>query len=685
MQKPALPALSGIIVVFVLVVLVTFTTATIARAQESASGEDERLTILITASRFAETVDEALATVTVITRREIEEKQAETVEEVLRAVPGVVFGNSGGVGKQTSLFLRGAESNHVLVLIDGVKVGNATAGTTPFEHLPIDQIEKIEVVRGPRSSLYGSEAIGGVIQIFTRKGEGEARPRFSISAGSHDTRKSDIGVSGDAKTAWYNLGASSHSTDGYSACLGSTSPFAGCFVSEDALEKDDDGYENQSVSLRGGVALTDALDIEGNFLNSDNETEFDGGFQNETETTTRLISATATLQVNARWRSSLLVGESKDETDNFKDGNYASTFDTTREQINWQNDLRISERTRLAAGVDYLNDKATGNATTHTSCLGRTTPTDDGPPEAHACVGETQERRINYDRRERDNTGVFALLRTEHNANDFELALRNDNDEQFGNHTTGSAAWGRNFNNGKRMVFSYGTAFSAPTFNDLYYPKNQATQYIDYTRRVFMSDGSPYINRSSGGNPDLKPEKSQTLDFGFSQTGRHGKLAVNFFHTKIDNLIANNANFIPVNINKATITGMEISGNARRRAWDFGVGITFQSAKDSGGGANDGKRLARRPRQVMTLDIARRFGKHRIGAGLFARGKAFDDAANARAIDGFTVLNLRFDARLHEHWRLLFKVNNATDRQHEIVDYYPQDGRNFLVTLRYIH
>ena len=642
MQKPGLPALSGIIVVFVLVVLVVFTTATatIARAQESASAEDERLTILITASRFAETVDEALAPVTVITRREIEEKQAETVEEVLRAVPGVVFGNSGGVGKQTSLFLRGAESNHVLVLIDGVKVGNATAGTTPFEHLPIDQIEKIEVVRGPRSSLYGSEAIGGVIQIFTRKGGGKARPRFSISAGSHNTRKGDIGISGGArglsdgtKTAWYNLGASRHSTDGYSACLGSTSPFAGCFVSEDALEKDDDGYENQSVSLRGGVALSEALDIEGNFLNSDNETEFDGGFQNETETTTRLISATATLQVNARWRSSLLVGESKDATDNFKDGNYASTFDTTREQINWQNDFRLSANNRLVAGVDYRDDEV--------------------------------ESTTDYAVDSRDNTGVFALLRAERNANDFELALRNDDDEQFGNHLTGSAAWGRNFNNGKRMVFSYGTAFSAPTFNDLYWPNS--------------------------GNPNLKPENSKSLDLGFSQTGRHAKLAVNLFRTSIDDLIVYSYNAASpgdstnINLDKATITGMEISGNARRRAWDFGVGITFQSAKDSGGGANDGKRLARRPRQVMTLDIARRFGKHRIGAGLFARGKAFDDAANARAIAGFTVLNLRFDARLHKHWRLLFKVNNATDKQHEIVDYYPQDGRNFLATLRYIH
>ena len=189
MQNSVAPACSGVPAVFVSAVFATLLVVSfsllpvhLARAQDSP--EDDRLTILITASRLAETVDETLAPVTVITRKEIEEKQATTVEEVLRAVPGITFGNNGGVGKLTSLFLRGTNSNHVLVLIDGVKVGNATSGTTPFQHLPLDQIEKIEVVRGPRSSLYGSEAIGGVIQIFTRKGNEKTRPRLSLSAGS---------------------------------------------------------------------------------------------------------------------------------------------------------------------------------------------------------------------------------------------------------------------------------------------------------------------------------------------------------------------------------------------------------------------------------------------------------------------------------------------------------------------
>ena len=119
-------------------------------------------TVIVTATRTAEMVDETLAPVTVITRKEIEDLQASSVADVLRTVPGVILTNNGGLGQATSLFLRGTNSGHVTVLVDGVRVGSATLGTTPFELIPLAQVEKIEIVRGPRSSLYGANAIGGV-------------------------------------------------------------------------------------------------------------------------------------------------------------------------------------------------------------------------------------------------------------------------------------------------------------------------------------------------------------------------------------------------------------------------------------------------------------------------------------------------------------------------------------------
>ena len=162
--------------------------------------------------------------------------------DVLRHLPGITLSNSGGVGKATSVFIRGTNSSHVLVLVDGVKVGSATTGSVAFEDLPLDQVERIEVVRGPRSSLYGSEAIGGVIQIFTRKGGNGFQPELSASVGSHNTQKANVNLAGGDATTWYNVNAGTEQTDGFNATANNQEP-------------DADGYERDSLSLRAGTSF----------------------------------------------------------------------------------------------------------------------------------------------------------------------------------------------------------------------------------------------------------------------------------------------------------------------------------------------------------------------------------------------------------------------------------------------
>ena len=647
MKKSVWPARSGVFIAVFLVGLFSLLAGGGALAQEST--ESERLTILITASRFAETVDETLAPVTLITREDIEQKQAATVAEVLRTVPGITLGNTGGVGQQTSLFLRGTESNHVLVLIDGVKVGNASSGSTPFEHLPLDQIEKIEVVRGPRSSLYGSEAIGGVIQIFTRKGRG-SRAQFSVGVGSHNTRKTNFGVSHGERDAWFNLGISTESSDGYDACRYDAN--AGCY----ADEPDDDGYKNLSTSLRGGAALSEAVSIEGNFLESESETEFDGGSQNESETVTRVASVKLTFHDNETRSSSLTLARSQDQSDNFKDGipavdfsgNPATFFDTTRDQISWQGDVRVNDRNRLIVGVDYLNDKL--------------------------------DTDTKYTEDQRDNIGVFALWRTQVRANDWEWSLRKDDNEQFGAHTTGSVAWGRDVGDGKRITASYGSAFAAPTFSDLYYPES-------------VNCNPRYLSISSN-NPNLDPEKAKSFNLGLSQSKGNGRMSVNLFRTEIKDLIDyerevedrevncfNEIKTLPVgksiNIDKAKITGIEISGDLRAGAWDLAASATMQKSINAKTKAD----LLRRPNRKMDLDVSHRFGKYRIGANLYSQSGSKDYSAD---IGGFATLNLRAEARWHKNWDAEIKFNNVTNTEYETAAGYPQDGRNLITTLRYV-
>lgn len=651
MQKSTRPGCSGVLGLFprcfrvVSVALFSFLFGA-AVAQEPPP--DAPLTILITASRFAETVDETLAPVTVITRKEIEEKQASTVEEVLRAVPGVTFGNDGGVGKNTSLFLRGTESNHVLVLIDGVKAGGVTDGRVPFQHLPLDLIEKIEVVRGPRSSLYGSEAIGGVIQIFTRKGG--ARPSAEIGGGSHNAKKWKVATAGGDKDKWFNASAAYFSTNGFDACtLNFCRPGAG-----DATGDDHDGYRNQSIALRGGVHMSDALSLEGNFIRANGDTEFDG-FYNEVKSRNSTRSIKATFKVDEQFTTSLLLGESGDKSRNFNKEVPARVgkFNTTRKQAKWKNDFRWNANNIIVTGADYLKD-ALDSTNRYADANG--SPVED-----------------------RDNKAVFGLWRSKVNLNnDFELSVRNDKNEQFGGKTTGSVAWGRKLTDTMRTTATYGSAFTVPSFNDLYFPALRGCF------GVFKS------------NPALKPEESKTLDVGVSGRSNNGRWAVNAYQTQIRNLIENSpagqeavagcSGDVEVtqtaNINKARVTGIELTRSLRFGALNMTVTATWQDAQNRNKGADKNKPLLRRPRSKLDLDFSYRHGIHRLGANIYAQGQSEDNGGRID-IPGFATLNLRGEFRIDRDWSFGVKVNNVLDKKHQTVNGYPQDGSNFMATLRY--
>ncbi len=229
--------------------------------------------VVVTATRTAQAADASLASVTVITRQDIERLQAQSVPEVLRGVAGLTFSNNGGAGKATSVFLRGTNADHVLVLVDGIKIGSATLGTASFQDIPVAQIERIEIVRGPRASLYGSEAIGGVIQIFTRKGGGAMAPSASFTAGSYGTYNTALGLSGGGEQSWFNAKAAQQNVQGFNACRGKPAPGgAGCFVNE----PDKDGYNNSSLGLNGGYRFANGLVADVQVLRADSKNRYDG-------------------------------------------------------------------------------------------------------------------------------------------------------------------------------------------------------------------------------------------------------------------------------------------------------------------------------------------------------------------------------------------------------------------------
>lgn len=596
--------------------------ALLGAASAAVSAQETLPPSIVTATRTAETVDETLAAVTVITREEIQRLQARSLQELLAARPGIALVSNGGLGKQTSLFLRGTESDHVLVLVDGIKAGSATVGGAAWHDLPLDQIERIEIVRGPRSSLYGSEAIGGVVQIFTRKGGGKLRPSVSVGAGSHATRELTAALSGGGERGWFNVNASHIESDGFNSCQGHPfPPGGGCFTSE----PDDDGYRRSAASVRAGYRFSERLELDFNLLHARGHNDYDGSFQNENDFIERVVGGRLIARPLAAWRLELTAGRSWDDAENFLDGAFASRFESIRDTLSLQNDLELGHNQLLTVGADYQRDEVDSDLT--------------------------------YDVNERDNLGLFALYQGEFGRHRLELAGRFNDNEQFGQETTGSLAWGYDLGGALRLTASYGTAFKAPTINELYYP--------------------------GYGNPDLEPEESRTVEFGLRGKHRYGSWDVQLFQTDVDNLIAHDAaTNRPANIDAARIRGLEATASARVAGWSAALGLTLLDTENRSG-INKGKELPRRPRQSVRLDLDRAFGAFGLGATVAVAGKRYDDAANSVELGGYGLLDLRASYAFHRDWQLAVKLGNVFDKNYETARYYNQPGRELFVTLRY--
>lgn len=385
--------------------------------------------VIVTATRTAQTIDHLSAASTVFTRKDIERLQVQSVPELLKQATGIDVSESGGPGKSSSVFVRGTGSGHVLVLVDGVRIGSVTLGSAPFSSLPIAQIERVEIVRGSQSSLYGSDAIGGVIQIFTRKGQHKAdnKPTLSIDVGggSYDTASVSANVSGNYKQAWYALGASHITTAGFNASSSKTN------------DSDRDGYENTSFNVRTGYKFNNKASAEVFVVRSQGENEFDNNWGSDrNDFVIQNIGLSANIQLSDDWLSVLTVGESRDESRQ-PDGDF---FNTRRRIVSLSNKIKLALNHEIIIGSDFRDDHV----------------------ESNQSFTET----------DRYDIGVFAEYYGKwFDLIDFNASIRGDEDEQFGSHLTGNS--GFRIGLGKSdidFVANFSSGYKAPTFNDLYWP-----------------------------------------------------------------------------------------------------------------------------------------------------------------------------------------------------------------------
>ncbi len=598
----------------------------VAAAQNAPTELDD---ITVTATRTPISIENSVVPVQVIDRAQIDRSQATTLQDLLRGRAGLDFTNQGGIGKITSLFLRGTNSNQVLVLVDGVRIGSATNGMATLQDLPIDQIERVEIVRGPRSSLYGSEAIGGVIQIFTRTAGQGLQQNLAITAGSNNLRQVGAGFSNRGERGWISAQGGYQDTDGINACRGTAAGWgAGCY----ADEPDRDGYRNTSINVRGGYALSETLNLEGHVLNSASRNEYDGSIfgGNEADNRQQVYGAKLAWLPSDSLRLTAQVGRNVDQADAYFAANgsrtFASTFDTRRDTAAVQGDIVLAEGQQLSVGADWQNEQITSST--------------------------------NFDVRERDNTGVFAEYQGQFGAHSLQASVRNDDNEQFGNHTTGSLGYGFAFGNGLRLTASAGTGFKAPTFNDLYYP--------------------------GFSNPLLQPEESKSLNLGIAQYADTWNWTFNAYETRIDQLIGYDSSFALVNVAEARIRGAELTGFLSLAGFDINAQASFTDPRDhTAGAATYDNLLARRARTSGRLDVDKRFGPLRLGVTAAGSGHRFDNAANSVRLAGYGTVDLRVEYAINDAWSLQAKAANVFDREYETVAWYNQPGREYQLTLRY--
>lgn len=560
--------------------------------------------VIVTATRTAQTVDESLASVTVLTEADIQRSQATNLQELLQGYAGLQFTNNGGAGKTTSLFMRGTSSNHVLVMIDGIKTGSATSGTTSFQDIPVSQIERIEIVRGPRSSLYGSEAIGGVIQIFTKKGTSKTSVNAEAGYGSFNTRQVSAGFSGISGSSRYRIQASSIQTDGIDA-------------KQDA-ETDKDGYSNDSINISFNTQFDHKTSLAVNFLHAESSSEYDGSFQNGSESVQEVAGATLKLFPTDNWNMIIQTGHSKDESDNFLDGTFSSRFNTKTQQSSLQNDFVLNTGNIFTIGLDYKKDEV--------------------------------DSTVPYDEKSRDNTGAFMQHQWSGASNDLIVGLRYDDNQAFGSHTTGNIGWGYKISDKYRLIASYGTGFSAPTFNQLYYP--------------------------GFGVATLKAEESETYELGLKSRYAWGQWDIHAYRTVIDNMIGG---FPPSNVDKAEINGIEFRLSGKLMDLNHQLNLTYTDPRD----ATTNKILRRRSRKAVRYDIDKLIGKFNFGASIIGQGEQYDDTDNTQRVSGYGLLNLRTSYALAKNWSLRAKIDNVFDKEYETIDGYNQPGINTFVSINY--
>jgi len=586
--------------------------------------------VIVTAARTPQLQRDVLSDVTVITAEDIARSGAGSIIDLLQGQRGIEVSRNGGPGTNSSIFIRGANSNQNVVLVDGVRIGSSTSGAANWSALPLQAIDHIEIVYGPMSTLYGADAIGGVVQIFTRKGAGAPVVTAFAGFGSEKTREYDAslaGATGGEHSFSYAISAGKEKSDGFSSTLPGNFSYNG----------DDDGYVRENVNGQFGLQVAKGHEVGLVFMNSHTNGQFDSGtpvvfYNTHSIQKQKNLGLYTKNQFLPNWLSTVQYTQSEDNSISDPGTVFGySAIDSKQHDWTWQNDIHIGADTLQVLYSHRKEEVVSGT----TPALGK----------------------------ERTTNSVAAAYNMKLGAHLASFSLRNDDSSQYGNKTTGAIGYGYRFNNTLRASASFGTSFRAPTFNELYYP--------------------------SYGQPNNKPEQGRNFEAGVQYNDGATEASATIYRNKLTDLLVSTSP-CPIdvkaypfgcayNVNHAKLEGITLAASRRLGAFNFSASADFQDPKDE----TTGKSLVRRAKEHGTATVEYTAGPLVAGVEWQVSGKRYDDAANRNRLGGYGLLNLYATYQIARDWSLLARVNNATDKDYAVARYYGVPGATVFAGIRY--
>lgn len=577
--------------------------------------------VIVTASRLPQLEQDVVGDFSVIDQQEISRAGQSSVAEILARQPGLDFYSSGGPQTASGVSIRGAGFNHTLVLINGMRVNSSINGNANWNAINPASIERIEIIRGAASSLYGSDAIGGVINIITKQGATDQPLELygAIGYGTYKTFKSDLGLQGSHQGLHYGLNASYGRSKGFNSTT-KNHPFG-------SFHPDNDGYHDHSFSGALSYDINSNHTVGANFFNSYINGDFDDGLVDWqgndssdafTQTRQESYNVYSRNRLNSYWQSTLEFGLSKET---LATPTFDNEFKGLQRQYKWQNDIDLSSQQQLSFIVERLEERITHNA--------------------------------NYEANDRNTNSVAAIYRLQLGAHSLQASLRNDRISSYGNQTTGGLAYDYALNNNWSTGFALNTGFRAPTFSQLYYP--------------------------GFNNPDLKPEKSRNVEAFIGYADENSELKLTLYQNKIRDLINSspNTNYLPGNIDRATIRGLTLYG-----AHDFGE-LNLWASADLANPKDDqtGKQLIRRAKYQYKAGAQYDWSVLSLGAEFQYIGARFNDAENSAEtrLSGYSLVNLTSEYRFHKNLKAQVRWNNIFNRDYANNYGYAMPGSNIFV------